>query len=628
MAEYIITQEDLNQGNIYLQTLTAEHPVCRIADGITEIGNYAFYNCTNLTSITIPNSVTSIGSYAFQDCQDLTSITIGNGVTSIGTLAFAGCTSLTSITIPSSVTSIGNGAFDGCPNLKTIYVPEDFDTTLLDGKIPEGATIKVKHVEELITLSQLKAYDEEKTNIWHNSFTTNNLTVSNSVIDNAVINNANVTDLNVTNIVANSAEIDNISANSLNVVDLVANNMSANNLTVNSSTVVNGNVFTHMGFDVASTKVISEYEYNKLGAAARNDAFYITGPNGNMYFMGAKWAPSYVPSYLIAYVHLPNMAIGMNTLTTSTLTFTSGAVTNNFVNGGELSSIYKKTPFGEGVDLSLSVGVQANDGSIITNANELYITDASKMYLGCSNLTDTFVCNPSLITNAPSGYDPMKYCENMAYMFVNCHYFNQPVRIPDWVTNMSEIFCNCYRFNQLVRIPDRVTNLHRAFYHCKLFNQPVNIPNGVTNVIEMFDGCYNFNQPVNIPNGVTNTMMMFNGCYNFNQPVNIPDSVTDVFDMFNSCYNFNQPVNIPNGVTNMWGMFVNCYNFNQPVNIPDSVRQMSAMFLTCKTLANSTVPIHISHNIRLGNTGNYIYNSLVNGFTGISFARSRILNDL
>jgi len=65
----------------------------------------------NVSSITIPNGVTSIGDYAFFYCMSLTSITIPSSVTSIGSGAFTGCTSLASITIPSSVTSIGEGAF-------------------------------------------------------------------------------------------------------------------------------------------------------------------------------------------------------------------------------------------------------------------------------------------------------------------------------------------------------------------------------------------------------------------------------------------------------------------------------------------------------------------------------------
>ena len=80
---------------------------------VTSIDSYAFYKCSGLTSVTIPNSVTSIGNSAFYGCSSLTSITIPNSVTSIGNSAFYGCSSLTSITIPNSVTSIGYEAFDG-----------------------------------------------------------------------------------------------------------------------------------------------------------------------------------------------------------------------------------------------------------------------------------------------------------------------------------------------------------------------------------------------------------------------------------------------------------------------------------------------------------------------------------
>ena len=94
-----------------------------IPDGVTSIGNIAFYGCTGLTSVTIPNSVTSIGEDAFYGCSKLTSVTIGNSVTSIGEDAFYDCTELTSITIPDSVTSIGNSAFDGCSGLTSVTIP-------------------------------------------------------------------------------------------------------------------------------------------------------------------------------------------------------------------------------------------------------------------------------------------------------------------------------------------------------------------------------------------------------------------------------------------------------------------------------------------------------------------------
>ena len=95
-----------------------------LAYGCTSIGDYAFYGCSSLTSITIPDTVTSIGKEAFQYCSNLTSITIPDTVTSIGNSTFYGCSRLTRITIPDSVTSIGGNAFSGCSSLTSITIPD------------------------------------------------------------------------------------------------------------------------------------------------------------------------------------------------------------------------------------------------------------------------------------------------------------------------------------------------------------------------------------------------------------------------------------------------------------------------------------------------------------------------
>ena len=134
--------------NGVLKKYTGNEKEVVIPEGVTSIGENAFWWCKNLTTITIPDSVTSIGAWAFKYCTNLTTITIPDSVTSIGYGAFSECENLTAITtIPDSVTSIGGNAFWGCKGLAdkkgfviingTLYYYCGFEKNVV---IPEGVT--------------------------------------------------------------------------------------------------------------------------------------------------------------------------------------------------------------------------------------------------------------------------------------------------------------------------------------------------------------------------------------------------------------------------------------------------------------------------------------------------------
>ena len=98
-----------------------------IPDSVTRIGYMAFRSCEGLRNLTLPKSLTTLEACAFEGCAGLTSVKIPRGVAEIPPRAFAECRNLTSVTLPDNVRSVGYRAFRDCPNLKRAYVPAGAD---------------------------------------------------------------------------------------------------------------------------------------------------------------------------------------------------------------------------------------------------------------------------------------------------------------------------------------------------------------------------------------------------------------------------------------------------------------------------------------------------------------------
>lgn len=117
---------------------------------VTSIGDYAFYACMDILSISVPATVTSLGEYAFATCWSMTEIQLPAGLTSMGAGVFEYCLDLQSVTIPSGVTELPDNAFTMCGNLVTVELPSamtsigayafEYCTALSEITIPESVT--------------------------------------------------------------------------------------------------------------------------------------------------------------------------------------------------------------------------------------------------------------------------------------------------------------------------------------------------------------------------------------------------------------------------------------------------------------------------------------------------------
>ena len=543
---------------------------------VTSIGDIAFYGCTSMTSVTIPNSITSIGQRAFYHCTGLTSVTIPNSVTSIGFEAFCGCTSLTSVEIPNSVTSIGGSAFYNCSGLISV--------TIGDG---------VNNIGD---------------NAFYGCSGLTSVTIPNSVTSigsYAFFGCRSLTSIDIPNSVTNIGDnaFDSWRINEIHFIGTIdewcMKSWIVNQISYNYTLYIGENKFTNLVIPNTFTTI----ENNVISGCT--SLISITIPNsvtsiGDDAFKGCTGLTS---------VTIPN---SVNSL--GNQAFSGCAGLTSVTIGNSVTSIGDDAFKG-------CIGLTS---IIVENGNPTYDSrDNSNAIILTASNTLTVGCQNTIIPNSVSSIG------NSA--FYSCSGLTS-VEIPNSVTSIGgSAFYNCSGLTS-VTIPNSVTSIgSSAFYNCSGLTS-VTIGNSVTNIGDYaFSGCRGL-ASIEIPNSVTsigeNAFRFVNnlvysgsatgspwgaksvngyvdgylvysddaktilvGCSSAAKgEITIPSSVTNIGNSaFSGCTDLTS-VTIPNSVTNIGNSaFSGCTDLTS-VTIPNSVTSIgSSAFYNCSGLTSVTI---------------------------------------
>ena len=536
-----------------------------------KLGNYAFFGCSGLTSLTIPSGVTSIGGAAFRGCSGLPSLTIPSGVTSIGNFAFSGCSGLTSLTIPSGVTSIGKSAFLGCSGLTSLTIPSSV-TSISDRAFYgcSGLTSIYACMEKIPTLGSnvFTGCDAKNCILYVPTGTYDDYLVSDfgyfeNIVD--VINKDGLLTTQVTIKLDEAGTLpDKISANEKNLIT---------NLKIVGK--ING---TDLKFirEMAGRDFNGEKTDGKLSILDLSEAKIVAG--GDAYVR-------YGDNYYTSNDKLGDWAFyGCSGLTS--LTIPSGVTSigdKAFRGCSRLTSL--TIPSGV-----TSIGDWAFSGC--SGLTSLPIPSSvtsigNYAFYGCSGLTSLTL--PSGVTSIGN------------YTFYGCRGLTS-LTLPSSVTSIgNNAFTGCSGLTSLT-LPSGVTSIgDYAFYGCSGLTS-LTLPSSVTSIGDWAFGYCSGLTSLTLPSGVTSIgNYVFFGCSGLTS-LTLPSSVTSIGDYaFQDCSGLTS-LTLPSGVTSIGNdAFYGCSGLTS-LTIPSGVTSIGKRaFYGCSGLTSLTLPSGVT------SIGNYAF---------------------